>query len=382
MGWQIPAVVSVTVGQNIVADKNLKSGLRISKEMDRDRHVRCDPLEVLGSIELHRVSKEKIEVVNRIRAVDMVYIYKQMARIRSMDQLMDREYKKKNIRGFCHLSIGQEGIYAALEHVMDGDMVISSYRCHGLAYVTGCPIFEIMGEVLGKQTGVCKGKGGSMHLYNSRFLGGHGIVGAQVPLGLGVAYALKYRKMLCRQEGSGSVCYVFYGDGAANQGQVWESFNMAMIWKLPIVFVCENNRYGMWTPAESISPDTNFYLRGGSIPGIRVAHRNIFGLVSVLRHARSHALEHGPIIVQIDTYRLCAHSAADDRELYRSRSEVEAEAKKDAMEDVRRRLLEFHSEEELDALEDSILEEVRKDMDAAMKSSPTDEAELFRDVLL
>ncbi|CAD27078.1 PYRUVATE DEHYDROGENASE E1 COMPONENT ALPHA SUBUNIT [Encephalitozoon cuniculi GB-M1] len=349
--------------------------------MEGERYVSCDVQEILDSIQAHRIGKEEIGIVHRIGVDKAVYIYKQMMRMRCMDEAMDREYKRKNIRGFCHLSIGQEGIYAALEYAMDGDVAVSSYRCHGIAYVTGCSILEIMGEVLGRQAGVCKGKGGSMHLYNKSFFGGHGIVGAQIPLGLGMAYALEYNRRMGWSQG-GKVCYAFYGDGAANQGQVWESFNMAMVWRLPIVFVCENNGYGMWTPASSVSADTDFYLRGGAIPGIRIGHGNIFGLMSVLKYARKYSVENGPIIVQIDTYRFCTHSAADERESYRSREEVDAEKKRDCMEDVGRRLLAFYSEEELDALRSSILAEVERDVDAARKSRPTEEDELCRDILL
>ncbi|ADM12231.1 pyruvate dehydrogenase E1 component subunit alpha [Encephalitozoon intestinalis ATCC 50506] len=351
--------------------------------MEKEKYIQCNVQEILATIRVHEVRKEEIDMVHKLKIEEMIYIYKQMMKIRFVDKLMDIEYKKENIRGFCHLSIGQEGIYTALEYMMDDDIVVSSYRCHGIAYVSGCRTREIMQEVLGRQGGVSKGKGGSMHLYNSHFFGGHGIVGAQIPLGVGIAYAIKYKeRVLGSKSQKGKVSYVFYGDGAANQGQAWESFNMAMVWKLPIVFVCENNRYGMWTPAESVSADTNFYLRGGRIPGIRVPHNNIFGLISVLGYARKHSAEKGPIIVQIDTYRLCTHSTVDSKETYRSKEEVDRERKNDCMEDIRKRLLEFRSEEELGELERCVLEEVEKDMDAAKKSKPTEESELFKDVFL
>ncbi|AFM98998.1 pyruvate dehydrogenase E1 component subunit alpha [Encephalitozoon hellem ATCC 50504] len=351
--------------------------------MQEKRYVFCDPQAILNSVQVHRIPKEEICVMQKLEVHDMAYIYKQMLRIRFIDQIMDREYRKKNIRGFCHLSVGQEGIYAALEYAMDDDIVVASYRCHGLAYVTGCKTLEIMGEVFGRQIGVCKGKGGSMHLYNKNFFGGHGIVGAQVPLGLGISYALEYRRRLLKDESQGSkVCYAFYGDGAANQGQVWESFNMAMVWKLPIVFVCENNRYGMWTSAESVSADTNFYLRGGTIPGVRVPHNNIFGLISVLKYAKKYSSKKGPIIIQVDTYRFCTHSTADSREAYRAEGEMDSERKNDCMEDVRRRLLTFYTEEEIDTMKSRTLEEVERDVDAAKRSKPTEKNELFKDILL
>lgn len=348
-----------------------------------EESIRSNSQEILSSMEVHNIRKEDIQIVNELRKEDMLHVYKQMVVMRHMDELMVKEYEEGSIRGFCHLSIGQEGIYAALEKVMVNDMVVSSYRCHGIAYVTGCSTAEIMGEVLGKQMGTCKGKGGSMHLYNNNFFGGHGIVGAQVPLGLGIAYALKYRSIVDgASECLNQVCYIFYGDGAANQGQVWESFNMAMIWKLPAVFVCENNRYGMWTPTENVSADTDFYLRGGRMTGIRIGGGDIFALMSALEHGRRHALEAGPIIIQIDTYRFCGHSTVDRTDFYRSSKEVEIEKENDCIERVKRRLLGFYSEEDLEGIRSSICKKVEHDLILAKSSKDTEEDELFKDVMV
>lgn len=343
--------------------------------------VRSNVQGILDSISVHNIEKKSISVISSLGVEDVVHIYKRMRTIREMDRLLEKEYGKGSVRGFCHLSVGQEVIYAALESVMKDDLAVSSYRCHGIAHVTGCSVQEIMGEMLGKQAGVCKGKGGSMHLYNRNFFGGHGIVGAQVPLGLGIAYALKYRSIQESRKGM-QVCYAFYGDGAANQGQVWESFNMAMIWNLPIVFVCENNRYGMWTPVESVSPDNSFYTRGGAMPGIRISHDNVFGLISVFRHAREHALEHGPIIIQIDTYRLCGHSTVDQTEFYRPQEEVNIETERDPMRAIESMLMKFYSEKDLRVLKSSIRRQVGESLEAARKSRDTDSAELFTDILL
>lgn len=345
-----------------------------------EQYIYCK--ETSDNFKLHNIKKEDVKIVDKIKVKELIHIYKQMVVIRHMDELMDAEYKKGNVRGFCHLSIGQEGIYAALEKAMKNDVVTASYRCHGVAYVTGCSIVEIIGELLGKQMGVCKGKGGSMHLYNRNFFGGHGIVAAQVSLGLGIAYALKYRNIHESREDlrNQRVCYIFYGDGAANQGQVWESFNMAKIWKLPVVFVCENNRYGMWTPVESVSADTDFYLRGGTIPGIRVGHKDIFGLLSVFEHGRKYALEEGPIIIQVDTYRLCGHSSVDNAEIYRSKEEVEMEKKNDCMSDVENRLVSFLSEEALNDVRDEACKQVENDFETAKGSKSTNKEELFKDI--
>lgn len=353
--------------------------------MNNEEYLHCDIEKVFKSIKLHNVTKEDILVIDKLKVGDMIHIYKQMMVIRHMDELMQREYKKNNVRGFCHLSIGQEGICAALERVSKNDMVVSSYRCHGMAYVTGCSIVEIMAELFGKQAGVCKGKGGSMHLYNKNFFGGHGIVGAQVPLGLGIAYALKYKSLQAtdgKQNSLDQVCYVFYGDGAANQGQVWESFNMAMIWKLPAVFICENNRYGMWTPAENVSANTDFYLRGGAMPGIRIRDDDIFGLISVIEYGRNHALRHGPIIIQIDTYRLCGHSTVDQTEFYRAEDEIKAAEDSDCMKELERKLLTSCTRKELDGLRSEVCRQIEEELDVVKKGKGTNKDELMKDILL
>ncbi|KAF9764951.1 Pyruvate dehydrogenase E1 component subunit alpha, mitochondrial [Nosema granulosis] len=256
-----------------------------------------------------------------IKDLDEKKMFQEMCILREMELLLDGLYQKNEIQGFCHLVVGQEPIYIALKNVINGDKVIGSYRCHGLAYSSGIPIQEIVCETLGRANGNCKGKGGSMHLYNETFFGGHGIVGAQVSLGIGIAYALKYKEHA--NTPPKNVCFAFYGDGASNQGQVFESFNMAKLWKLPVVFVCENNFYGMWTPEKNVSSNSEYYKRGINIPGIRVDGNDIEELHRAFAYSKEYAKANGPIIIQIDTYRTCGHSCVDKTNFYRDQKEVE-----------------------------------------------------------
>ncbi|KAF7682697.1 Pyruvate dehydrogenase E1 component subunit alpha, mitochondrial [Astathelohania contejeani] len=296
----------------------------------------------------------------------VVKIYEDMLRIHFMEQWCSKYYKEGEIRGFCHLVLGQEGIYAALKCILGPeDRVIGSYRCHGLAYATGSSIYQIMAEMFGRKTGMCKGKGGSMHLYNEKFYGGHGIVGAQVPIGVGIGLALK---------GTGSASFVFYGDGASNQGQVHESFNMAALWKLPVIFICENNQYGMWTPVDASCIDDNFYTRGPTIPGIRVSHSDVFQLVEAMRLAKDYAINNGPIILQIDTYRSCGHSMVDKEE-YRGEYERREEETKNPM----HKLKEI-CKTKVD--EDKIAEEVKQIVLKALSDEQPESNELFKDILV
>lgn len=196
------------------------------------------------------------------------------------------------------------------------DTAITSYRAHGWTWLMGVPVHGVLAELCQKQTGCNHGKGGSMHTYAPNFFGGNGIVGSQTPLGTGVAFAHAYR---C----DGGVSFTCYGDGAANQGQLHESFNISCLWQLPVIFVCENNKYGMGTHIQRSSCCTDFYTRGDYIPGIWVDGNDVLAVRSASEYVRNYASTCGPIIMELQTYRYFGHSMSDPGTSYRKREEVE-----------------------------------------------------------
>lgn len=314
---------------------------------------------------------------------ELIALFRRMLLLRLMEQKIGALYAEGRVRGFCHLCVGQEGLYAALGSIIADDKLIGSYRCHGAAYATGSSIKEIICENLGLRDGCSRGRGGSMHLYNDRFFGGHGIVGAQVPVGLGIAFAIKYRR-ICehgadewKSAGSPGVCFALYGDGASNQGQVYESFNMARLYGLPIVYVCENNRYSMYTPVERTSVDDNFYKRGYGIPGLRTSDSDLLALVCVLRQARAHAMKNGPIIVQVDTDRKCGHSTLDTTQFYRC---GENSGHRDCLDSFEAFLREAVGAEELGAAKDRIAEEFQAEISGIDYENTPASDELYRDL--
>jgi len=211
----------------------------------------------------------------------LIDMYQKMTLMRRMEMAADALYRQKLIRGFCHLATGQEAVAVGMESAMTPeDRLITSYRCHPFAVLRGGTVKGVIAELLGRQDGMSNGKGGSMHIFTPSFFGGNGIVGAQVPLGAGIALAQQYT-------GQNDVAtFTLYGDGASNQGQVFEAFNMAKLWNLPCVFVCENNKYGMGTSAERSSANTAYYTRGDSIPGIQVNAMDIIAVHQSVRFAK------------------------------------------------------------------------------------------------
>ncbi|KAH8323315.1 hypothetical protein KR067_004878, partial [Drosophila pandora] len=257
------------------------------------------------------------DLIVPLSKVDALRYYRQMVALRSLETAAANLYKERFIRGFCHLYSGQEACAVGIRAAMgEQDKLISGYRIHGWAYMMGVSAQGVLAELTGRSTGCSGGKGGSMHMYGKNFFGGTGIVGDQVPLGAGLAFAGKYLK-------DGSVALALYGDGAANQGQIAETFNMAQLWQLPLVFICENNNYGMGTSSKRSSSNDKYFKRGDLLPGIRVDGQDVLAVKSATKFAIQHARDKGPLIVELETYRYGGHSMSDPGTSYRTREEVQ-----------------------------------------------------------
>nr|WP_279338729.1 pyruvate dehydrogenase (acetyl-transferring) E1 component subunit alpha [Sphingomonas sp. BGYR3] len=313
----------------------------------------------------------------------MLEFYRQMLLIRRFEEKAGQLYGLGLIGGFCHLYIGQEAVAVGLQSALNGDTdsVITGYRDHGHMLAYGIDPKVIMAELTGREAGISRGKGGSMHMFSTekKFYGGHGIVGAQVSLGAGLAFGHKYA-------GDGGVCLAYFGDGAANQGQVYESFNMAELWKLPIIFVIENNQYAMGTSVQRSSAEDQMYRRGESfrIPGIQVDGMDVLAC----RGAAETALEwvrsgKGPIILEMKTYRYRGHSMSDPAK-YRSRDEVQSmRDNSDPIEGVKKELAAAGvTEADLKSIETEIRKIVNEAADFAESTPEPDPAELYTDVLV
>jgi pyruvate dehydrogenase E1 component alpha subunit len=307
--------------------------------------------------------------------------YRSMLLIRRFEERAGQLYGMGLIGGFCHLYIGQEAIAVGMESVKrDGDQIITGYRDHGHMLAAGMDPKEVMAELTGRIGGVSKGKGGSMHMFSvpAGFYGGHGIVGAQVSLGTGLAFANKYR-------GDKRVSYTFFGDGAANQGQVYECFNMAELWKLPVVYVIENNQYAMGTSVERSSAETELYKRGISfnIPGEQVDGMDVDAVRAAGARAAEHARNKGPYILEMKTYRYRGHSMSDPAK-YRSKEEVDDVRKnRDPIDHLKAKLEGAGiPEERLKAIDNEVKQIVLDAAEYARTSPEPDPAELYTDVYL
>ncbi|XP_033964692.1 pyruvate dehydrogenase E1 subunit alpha 1b isoform X1 [Pseudochaenichthys georgianus] len=307
--------------------------------------------------ELHRLEDGPPLKAELTREQGLQY-YRVMQTVRRMELKADQLYKQKIIRGFCHLYDGQEACAVGIESgINPSDHLITAYRAHGYTYTRGIAVKEILAELTGRRGGVAKGKGGSMHMYAPNFYGGNGIVGAQVPLGAGIALA-------CQYKGNNQVCVSLYGDGAANQGQLYEAFNMAALWKLPCIFVCENNKYGMGTSVERASASTEYYKRGDYIPGIRVDGMDVLCVREATKFAADHCRAgKGPIIMELQTYRYHGHSMSDPGVSYRTRDEIqEVRSKSDPITMLKERMLtnNMASVEEFKEIDIAIRKEVEE----------------------
>ncbi|ESX82228.1 pyruvate dehydrogenase E1 subunit alpha [Mesorhizobium sp. LSHC420B00] len=309
--------------------------------------------------------------------------YRHMLLIRRFEEKAGQLYGMGFIGGFCHLYIGQEAVVTGMKMALiDGDQMITAYRDHGHMLAMELSPRGVMAELTGRRSGLSRGKGGSMHMFSKEkhFYGGHGIVGAQVSLGTGIAFANRYR-------GNNNMTLTYFGDGAANQGQVYESFNMASLWKLPVVYIIENNRYAMGTSVSRSSAETDFSHRGASfkIPGIQVDGMD----VRAVKAAGDLAAEwcragNGPLILEMQTYRYRGHSMSDPAK-YRSKEEVQKmRSERDPIEQVKARLLDkkWASEDELKAIDKEVRDVVADAAEFAQNDAEPDPSELWTNIVL
>ncbi|MDJ0608177.1 MAG: pyruvate dehydrogenase (acetyl-transferring) E1 component subunit alpha [Kiloniellales bacterium] len=309
--------------------------------------------------------------------------YRDMLLIRRFEEKAGQMYGMGLIGGFCHLYIGQEAVVVGMQAaITEKDAVLTSYRDHGHMLACGMESRGVMAELTGRSGGYSKGKGGSMHMFSREkgFYGGHGIVGAQVPIGTGIAFAQKYL-------GEEAVCLTYLGDGAVNQGQVYEAFNMAALWSLPVVYVIENNKYGMGTSIERASARTDLYQRGQAygIPGAQVNGMDVVEVrdagAKAVAHARSGK---GPYILEMLTYRYRGHSMSDPAK-YRSKEEVQkVRQEKDPIEGLKQRMLDEGAidADELKQIDKEVKAIVSEAADFAQTSPEPDPSELYTDVYI
>jgi len=310
----------------------------------------------------------------------LLSFYHDMLLIRRFEEKAGQLYGMGLIGGFCHLYIGQEAVAVGMKaNMQQGDRVITTYRDHGHMIVTGSDPKAIMAELLGRSTGSSKGKGGSMHLFDieRNFFGGHGIVGASVPIGAGLAFADKYL-------GNKAVTFCYYGDGAAHQGQVYEAYNMAKLWNLPIIFIIENNKYAMGTSVARSSANLELHKRGlgFDIPGYKINGMDVVeviqGTKQIIEDVRNGK---GPVIVEMDTYRYRGHSMSDPAK-YRSKDELERKKEQDPLINLKNYMSKTASikDEEIKKVDDEVKSQVNEVVEFAKNSPEPDESELMTDI--
>ena len=313
---------------------------------------------------------------------ELLKYYEDMLLIRRFEERAGQLYGMGLIGGFCHLYIGQEAVVVGMEAIkQEGDQVITGYRDHGHMLACGMDPKGVMAELTGRESGYSKGKGGSMHMFSSekKFYGGHGIVGAQIPLGAGLAFANRYR-------GNDSVSLTYFGDGASNQGQVFEAMNMAQLWKLPVVFIIENNHYAMGTSVTRSHSETHLYRRGASfgIPGSEVDGMDVLAVREAGREAVEHARSgKGPFVLEMKTYRYRGHSMSDPAK-YRTREEVDdVREHNDPLKRCEQRIKDggYADDDDLKAIDKEIKAIVKEAAEFSQQSPEPAPEELYTDIL-
>lgn len=339
--------------------------------------------DLTGSFETHNLDTAPNNEITMTKD-ELLSHFRLMYTMRRMEITCDNEYKARNIRGFCHLYDGQEAVATGINAAFSPeDSWITSYRCHCIALARGGNVAAILAELFGNAGGMTKGKGGSMHFYSkeNNFFGGQGIVGAQVPVGTGLAFANKYNAKPGEKMNVAIACY---GDGAANQGQIWESANMASLWKLPMIFCIENNRYGMGTSIDRHSSHSDYYKMGNHIPGLRIDGMNVLAVKEGMRFVKDYCGSgNGPMYVEMMTYRYHGHSMSDPGTTYRNREEIAfTRSTRDPLEFVKKTLIDagFAEAEDIKAMEKQIRKEVQDEVQKAKEFPPVELNQLFDNV--
>ena len=313
---------------------------------------------------------------------DYLKMYTYMLKIRRFEERAAQLYGMGHIGGFCHLYIGQEAVVVGVLMTIDkNDSVVTTYRDHGHMIARGLDPKRIMAELTGREDGYSAGKGGSMHMFSkeNNFYGGHGIVGAQVPIGTGIAFTHKYND-------EKNICRTYIGDGAMNNGQVFEAFNLASLWKLPVLYIIENNKYGMGTSVDRAAAGSELYKRGEAfgIPGEKVDGMNIFKVIEAADKAGKYVREgNGPYIIEVQTYRYRGHSMSDPAK-YRTKEELQNYKETDPIEIVKKEMLKkkFANEKDIEKINKEILDEIKNAADYALNSQYPKDSELYTDVYI
>ena len=349
--------------------------IQLIKNKKMSKHFFKDNVDKLA-----KIFDKTLDIKKEFTNEELNDVYRSMVELRKFEERAADLYTKGSIAGFCHLYNGQEAIaIGSMKAAKKDDSYITSYRDHALMYACGADPVKIMAELTGREIGCSKGKGGSMHIFDleRKFYGGHGIVGAQTALGTGIAFEMKYNS-------KPNVCYTYMGDGAANQGQFYESMNMASSWCLPVIYIIENNGYAMGTAVERAVYDANFFNRGlpFGIIGAHVDGMNFFDVYAKIKIAREFCIEKKrPVLLEMKTYRYRGHSMSDPGK-YRDKSEIDEYRKIDPIAQMKNYLIEnkILTEDECEKIEDEIFKKMNEVARLALEAKEPDDAELYTDV--